>query len=251
MKFSIRGVATALLLMLSLVIVPSNVRAADEAPKDPAAQAKVAEALTPSLVRVEYTLQYDQGEAPTAAGWSTKCPNCGEYHGNDVASVVQEDRPFETCGFLVGADQVITADPIIHPRFVKKIAVSGAGAGGGAERVDATPAGYAKDRNALVLKLAAPLKSAKPLKFDSAKAAPYSAVTYTQENGDWTVAVQSLGGTVSTTGDGRRFFAAASPAVVVSSDGTPVALSMDGELPLDDSWKKSPDQWPTIAADDY
>src|SRR5687767_10532689 len=91
---------------------------------DPAAQAKLAEAVSPSLVRVEYTLQFDQGEAPTAAGWSTKCPNCGQYHGNDLSAVVTEDRPFETTGFLVGENEVITADPVVHPRFVKKIAVS-------------------------------------------------------------------------------------------------------------------------------
>ena len=231
----------------------ATIRAQDQKPAasqpSPAAQIKLADAVALSLVRVEYTLQYDQGEAPAAAGWSTKCPNCGQYHGNDLSSVVQEDRPFETSGFLVGNDQVVTADPILHPRFLKKIVVSFAGG----ERVDATPAAYARRNNAMVLKLASPLKGAKPLKFDGGKPGPYAAVTYTQENGDWTTSVQSVGGSaVSTTGDGRRFVAAASPAVIVSAaDGTPIALSMDGELPLDDAWKQSPEKWSSLSAAEH
>src|SRR5688500_19590655 len=62
-------------------------------PPDPAAQARLGEATAPSLVRVEYTLRFDKGEAPTSAGWTTRCPNCGQFHGTDVSSVVQEDRP--------------------------------------------------------------------------------------------------------------------------------------------------------------
>jgi serine protease Do len=232
-------------LLLSFIAVSAHAQSAATQPS-PAAQEKLAEAVAPSLVRVEYTLQYDQGVAPTAAGWSTKCPNCGQYHGNEVGDVVKEDRPFEASGFLVADDLVVTTDPILHPRFLKKIAVSIAG-----ERVDATVAGYAKEQNAVTLKLAAPLKSAKPLKFDPSKAAPYSAVTYTHENGDWTRSVQSLGGTVSKTGDGRGFFAAASPAIVVAADGTPIALSMNNALPLDDSWKQPPSKWPTVSSDEH
>jgi hypothetical protein len=235
------------LTLVFLFLVAALSARADDAKPTPATQARLGESVAPSLVRVEYTLQFDQGQAPSAAGWSTKCPNCGEYHGNDVSSVVQEDRPFETAGFLVAPDTVVTADPILHPRFLKKIAVSF----GGNERVDAMPAGYARANNALVLKLATPLKSARALTFDPAKAGPYSAITYTQENGDWTTSVQSLGGTVSTTTGGRKFFAAASPAVVVAADGTPVALSMNGELPLDDSWKTPPAEWSVVSASDY
>jgi S1-C subfamily serine protease len=234
-----------LALAVALAAAPAFAQDADKPPRDPAAQAKLAEATAPSLVRVEYTLQYDKGEAPTSAGWSTRCPTCGQFHGSDVSSVVQEDRPYETGGFLVGADEVITADPMIHPRFVKRIAVTFGGT-----TVEAAPARYATRHNALTLKLAGPLDGAKPLAFDGGKAGPYSAVTYTQENGDWTVAVQPLGGTVATTSQGRRFAAAASPAVVVAEDGTPVALSMNGELPLDGSWKGAPADWPSLSAEE-
>lgn len=212
---------------------------------DPMAQAKLAEAVAPSLVRVEYTLKYDKGEPPTSAGWTTRCPSCGQYHGSDVSSVVQEERPYEAAGFLVGADEVITPDPMIHTRFIKKISVSF-----GDKTVEATPAAYGKRHNAVKLKLAEPLTDARPLSFDAARAAPYSAVTYSNEDADWTVAVQPLGGALSSAGDGRRFSAAPSPAVVVAADGTPVALSMNGELPLDDSWKGSPADWSWLSADE-
>lgn len=235
--------------LMMLAIVTSSAAAQDLAKTptpDPAAQAKLAEAVAPSLARVEYTLRYDQGEAPTSAGWTTKCPNCGQYHGADVSSVVPEDRPLEAAGFLIGADEVLTWDPMIHTRFVRNIAVHFGG-----KTVDATPAGYAKKHNAMTLKLAAPLEGAKALAFDGAKAGPYSAVTYTQENGDWTIAVQPLGGgAVSTTAEGRRYTAAAAPAVVVAADGTPVALSVNGDLPLDDSWKGAPTEWPKLSADE-
>ena len=246
MRAMSRLASVAMISTMMLAAVRAQEPAAPSKP-DPAAQLKLTEALAPSLVRVEYTLQYDKGEEPTSAGMTTRCPSCGQYHGSDVSGVVQEDRPFEVGGFLVGEDEVVTSDPIIHPRFVKRIAVTFGG-----KTVDATPAAYAKRHNALTLKLAGPLAGAKPLKFDGAKAGPYSAVTYTHENGDWTVSAQALdGGGAAATADGRRFRAAASPAVVVAvADGTPVALSMDGELPLDDSWKGAPADWPKLSADE-
>ena len=242
---------------LGVALLSGYTATAQEAPKpvataagesDPAATAAVAEKVAPSLVRVEYTLQFDKGEPPAAGGWNVRCPNCGEYHGNNAEQVVKDDRPFEVGGFLLADDTVITADPLIHPRFVKKIAVRFGG-----QVTDATPAAYAKDQTAVMLKLAKPLKGAEPLSFDKADKAgkgPYLAVTYTSADGDWQVSAQPVGGPATTTASGRRFIPVASYSLIVDKDGNPIGMSMKDELPLDDSWKGSPTKWPAYSAEE-
>ena len=41
----------------------------------------VVQAVSPSLVRVEVTLQHDKGDAPKSGGFAQRCPNCGAFHG--------------------------------------------------------------------------------------------------------------------------------------------------------------------------
>ncbi len=78
-------------------------------------QLAVAEAVRGGLVVVQYHLQYDKGEDPTMYG---------SGQGRYLASLIEQERPLEVPGFLVADDKVITADLIIHPRFIKSITVS-------------------------------------------------------------------------------------------------------------------------------
>src|SRR5215208_3573745 len=107
-------IALALAAAITCFAAPAR---ADEKEKaeDTAARLKVAKALQPSLVRVEYTLQYDKGEPPQALGYSRG------YFNGDAEAVVRDERPFEVPGYLFAADKVLVPDPVIHPRFVKAI----------------------------------------------------------------------------------------------------------------------------------
>jgi len=203
----------------------------------------LAEAMKPSLAQVEFTLRFDKGEAPRGSGWAERCANCGSYHGVSLDGRVQEERPYEAPAFILSPTEVLTPDPIAHPRFIKKIEVRF-----GKQVVKATSAAYAMGQSALLLKLDKPLVGAKPLVFDAKRKGPYLAVTYTETNGAWTVNVAALSMAAATTRDGRSFLSVPSYCLIVDRAGGPVAMSMIDELPPDDAWKGSPKKWKIISA---
>ncbi len=127
-------------------------------------QVALAAALAPSLVRVEYTMRYDNGEAPMSGDTSFR-----------------EERPTEVVGFLVSPTQVVTLDRIDYPRFIESVAVRLAD-----DVVKAKFAGFAADHQACLLELERPLKDGKPLVFDASKGPPYLSVTCGEWAGAWT-----------------------------------------------------------------
>ncbi|MCX5684574.1 MAG: hypothetical protein NT049_12920 [Planctomycetota bacterium] len=107
-------------IVIATLLLAAAVRAEEPTPAE---QAAVAEAVAPSLVRVEYTLRYDKGEEPRAAAWF-QGEDAAHSHGSlQAGDVVNEERPMELPGFLVAANQVVSLDPMIHPRFVESVAV--------------------------------------------------------------------------------------------------------------------------------
>ena len=235
----------AVLALFVLVLVVSTAGAESDESLTPADRAALADKLAASLVRVEYTLRFDKGEAPQVAGVGERCPNCLRSHGVYAAEYVKEERPLETGGYLLSDNEVITSDPMVHPRFVKQIAVRF-----GDEVVKAEISRYAKMQGGVILKLEKPLSGAKPLVFDAKKKSPYLAVTYLRNGAIWQVHVSSLPGAVTTTASKRRFRATPTHCVIIDSKGAPVGMSMKSEVSLDDSWKGSPLQWPMVSADE-
>jgi hypothetical protein len=45
-----------------------------------------------ALVQVEAFVQAAEGEEPDAAGWSRRCPKCGEYHVNELSQATWSPR---------------------------------------------------------------------------------------------------------------------------------------------------------------
>ncbi len=206
-------------------------------------KADIAAALAPSLARVEYTVQYDKGEPPRAAGWAERCPTCGRYHGTHIEGLVSEERPLELPGLVLSATVVLCPDVMIHPRFVKGIAVRY-----GDQLVVAEPSAYAQSQVGVFLQLHEPLADAKPLTFDPNAQPPYLAVTCQLANGEWTTAIDSMGAPAVVTDAPRRFRPVPSYCLIVNGEGTPVGAAMSDELPVDDSWKGSPASWAAVPA---
>ncbi|KPJ54451.1 MAG: hypothetical protein AMS16_04780 [Planctomycetes bacterium DG_58] len=203
-------------------------------------QLAVAEAVASSLVRVEFELKYDKGTPPTLGAWS---PYASWRSG--AATFVREKRPMETGGFLLSADTVLVSDPMVHPRFVKSIAVVY-----GEKRVKADPSGYAHKQDGMFLKLAEPLEGAKPLVFEPGKVPPYHQVTYAWRNGAWSIAVTPLPTDPQLDERGEKHTRATPSSLIVDAEGTPVGVALNWELPLDDSWKGSPLDWARYSADE-
>lgn len=207
----------------------------------------MAESLRGSLVRVEYTLRYDKGQAPNGAGMMGRCPSCGEYHIETGDDAVKEERPLEAAGYLIAPDRVLTSDLFLHPRFIEKTEVVLGG-----ERVAAAPVAYASDQHALILQLTRPLKQGQVLRFDSSKAGSYSIVNYSLLNGEWTTMVSPLSlGSVLVSDAGARFTPVSEYGVIVAEDGTPVGMNMTGELAPGGTWKGSPEKWSWLSMAPY
>jgi serine protease Do len=225
-----------ILVSLAAMIITGTLQAAAEpnelSPKDKLA---LAAKLAPSLVRVEYTLRYDQADAPQLRGWKRFCPVCGTFHAIDQGyELMREQRPAELPGYLVSDRTVAVTDIAIEPRFVESIKVRS-----GKHLVAAQPVSWSKTGKTLLLELEKPIEEAVPLVFDATKKPAYI-VSYSNANGQWTTTVGAFSPTVVFVDKGTSFSAVAGMGLAVSDEGTPVGMCLDGELPTDDSWKGSP-----------
>lgn len=252
-RFVAWAVVLAFLTGLAAAADESATKAAEkEEPATPAENLAIAEAVAPSLVRVEYTLQHDKGESPGLdAGSLPFSPFAGlpfssfagGYGRFGTELVITQERPLEKPGFLLSPTKVISPDMMVHPRFIKDTAVRFGG-----QVVKAKPAAFAKGHRALFLDLAEPLKEAKPLTFDAKAKPPYMVVAHRRAGEAWATSVAALGTAVSATEWGRKFRAAPSACLIVDKKGVPVGMSMKNELPIDDSWKGSPLKWQAYTA---
>jgi hypothetical protein len=228
-----------LLLALGVSFVPG---AAQTKTNDPVALVR---AVTGSLVRVEYELQYDKADAPTGALSRERCPSCGEFHGKDLRAFLEAERPVETAGYLVAADRVVTRDPQIHPRFIKSITVRF-----GPTAAAATLHSYGREHQAVLLALDQALPGAQPLEFAPRGAGEFSLVNYQRENAQWTATVHPFPRQVSVPDSGAPHWLAPLPGVAVKADGRPVGVVLNTRLALDHSWQGPPQQWPWWPAPD-
>jgi serine protease Do len=231
--------------ILAVTIIMSTLAAAAE-PNDLTPKDKLALAAkyAPSLVRVEYTLRYDQADSPRIYGWQRYCPVCGAMHS--VAQgfeLLREQRPLEMPGYLISDKVVATSDVSIESRFIDSIRVR---LGGGV--ASAKPRAWTKTGKTLLLELDKPLDGAKALSFDKTKKASYL-LSYDNLSGIWTTSVESPTAVVVRSGSDAAYRAIGN-GLAVSHDGTAVGLSLDNEITVDDSWKGSPIDRPLVTADE-
>lgn len=205
--------------------------------------------LAPSLVRVEYTLQYDKSDAPRGAGVSQRCPTCGRYHvGDELATYLREERPLEAPGFLIAPTRVVTTDVMIHPRFIRSIAVRQ-----GEKVVSARVSAFALQQSAVLLDLAGPLSGAVPLEFVASPEPPFEVATYNRAGSDWMLTIQPMSERVTRNLSlaERRFRTVVRNSILLDAQGRPAGLAMNEDLPLDDTWVGSPAAWPALSAEQY
>ena len=188
-------------------------------------------AVATSIVHVEYTLQTDNAESPRGGAW-------GSYE-----QYVREERPREVAGLLLADDMVLAPDMMIHPRFVKSIAVRF-----GDVVVSAEPAACALDRNAVMLKLAGPLKGAKPIVFDATREGPYFSVGHDLREDEWITNVRGAPAGVTVTERGGEYHPAVGCWLIVDGEGGAVGVCSAGRLDTAGKWKGSPLKWPARTA---
>jgi serine protease Do len=203
-----------------------------------------------SVVRVAYTLKYDKGESPNIGGWGGGYNYCcsgnsfGRFHGDD-GDVIEQERPYETPGYILSPTKIVAPDMQIHPRFIKKIDVMFDD-----QTIPADISAYALDQEAVFLTLEKPLQNAKPLEFTPAAKPPYAAIGYSRDNGEWTFSFRCFSPDLSVTQSDRAFSSAPEGCLIANRKGKPVSLVMVDELPANDSWKGSPNDWATLSEEE-
>ncbi len=192
---------------------------------------RLANRVKPSLVDVEYTLQYDQGEKPTGY----------RYHGfgrHDFESLIAHERPAALSGFLIAEQEVVALDLQIHPRFIKDITVRF-----GDHTTAASITAVALDQNAVFLRLAQPLPGTRPLVFDAGASDPYVSVSRSLMFGTWRTDVDPWSRRYLETSAGERLLRAGANTLITDRLGTPVGVTMNAYVPADEEWRGSPADW--------
>ncbi|MFM9994771.1 MAG: PDZ domain-containing protein [Phycisphaerales bacterium] len=232
--------------------VPAQIGEKNDAPT-PERLGAIADRAAPSIVLVEYVPQYDKGESPGSGRWRAWAAYPGgssQAAGSpddweDWSELIRDERPGVKVGFLIAPDAVYTADPMIHPRFIKSISVRF-----NDRSTPARVAAFPVDGGGYILRLNAPLPGAVPLKFEPQRAGPYFGVSADRRDGAWTTRVSPLRSDASVAEDGRRYVPGTPHILVVDEQGNPVTIAARGARPIDGSWKRPPDQWRTVSAAD-
>ncbi|MCE5279346.1 MAG: hypothetical protein ABFD92_08885 [Planctomycetaceae bacterium] len=189
----------------------------------------VLKGLADSVARVEYTVQYDKGEAP-------RSNSSIRVLGPEMS--LDQERPIEVPAYVISPTRVVSNDLMIHPRFIKKIEVRF-----GEQVVPASIAAVAADHDGVFIDTEKPLTGAKPLVFDAAAKGPYRVVEYDETNAEWYLSSRGGSDAVYVNLKDKKLSPGEPGTLVVTKTGTPVAVVMDRSLPVDDSWKGSPLQW--------
>ncbi len=223
----LRRQKVSILIVLHLILGGSATCAADEeeTTKD---LATIARSLMPSAVKVEYTLQYDKGDAP------------------GLEQVIREERPSESSGFLISPTLVVTDDPGVHPRFIKQIQVRH-----GDQVVDAAPFSYSIYGNVLILELESPLDDRKPLTFGAKVGQPAYCASYYRSDGVWQLHLRPVRRELALTDDGLLKERGYQSNLFMDREGRPIAFCEKSDLPIDEVWKASPMERPQLSQADY
>ncbi|MBK7403896.1 MAG: hypothetical protein IPJ41_04495 [Phycisphaerales bacterium] len=203
------------------LLVCSVATAQDES-KGPS-DAELIAGVSRSIVMVEHTFRYDNGEAPEAEPAGMAYRGAEGDMEPDWATLITEERPAERMGYLIAPDLVLTVDPLVDPRFVEKIEVRA-----GDSRIGAHAEGYAVGQNAMLLRLDAPMVGVEPLEFDAGAEGPFKAVFGRFGNGRWWLTVGPADGQTVVGQPGPAYQVVMWPSLIVSASGTPVSASFNG-----------------------
>jgi len=222
-------------LALAALLVALELPAAESARPD---LQKLGARFADSLVLIEYELQFDNADAPTGGLGSERCSSCGQFHGSDLRSYLEEERPLEESGFLVAADRVVTKDPQIHPRFIKSIKARFRD-----RVVSANIIAHARTEQGVILALAEPLKGSTPIAFATTNGTPAASLDLTWQLGRWcSITMPFAESVIAPPGEANWRFTQ-NTGLAIGADGSALGIVLDGWLSTNQTWQGSPLKW--------
>jgi hypothetical protein len=136
---------------------------------------------------------------------------------------------------------------MIHSRFVKSVAIRA-----GDQLLPAEPVKYYHDQFAVLLRVKKdiPHQMLTPLRFSTGTQPPHLLITQSLHNGEWEIDIRSASSKL-TVAESRTYLSQPAYGLLVDKHGTPAGLCMNGDLPIDESWKGSPKDWAGLDAAEY
>ncbi len=240
-----RGSLVGAVCLVCVVFLP--VHAAEEEIDVDVVFDTVVDAVGDCLVKVSVYPQYSEGRGPGDEGAHYFPGLSSGYFAGLLArridadalnSALAQERPVEVSGFLVSSDRVVVQDFTVHPRFINRIEVEVAG-----KRYQAHTDAWSPRGQGRILRLERPVEGVTPLEFDAEAPGPYCNVGFMRQGPHWVTSVASVtpfSRSLVTDDTGRKRRNVRPNSLLVTTQGTPVALPMCSEVPPDDSWKGSP-----------
>lgn len=218
----------------ALVLLSCAALSAHAEPPSPQVDTRAwAEAISPSLVRIHFTLRADEGAAPRS-----------DYSSN-LPQLIAEERPLMIGGYLIAPDLVAVYDGLLEPRFIEKITVRQ----GDGPAVDAAIDAFGMDQRFLLLRLARPIDGSSPVAIDPEADEPAFAVDHTFPNYIWWTSVVPLGADAWFGEHGSDFKFSKAGGVLLDSEGRVAGVSLN-------QWLRSshsivPGEWSSLPIADF
>ncbi len=188
--------------------------------------------LLPSAVVVSYYFKLDdKGREP-------------RIYDINVKTCLEEQRPFQTFGFVIAPDRVLTGNTMALPANLEKITV-----GLNGSTVEAELETFYPEQSAVCLKLKSPLKGSKPLTFKADSKVAYD-FFLARENGLWVAGLRKFSPAALTYNlDNQEETIAIPHSLLLDAEGNAVTVgyTADGDVPVAKAWLP-PAQWASIPA---
>ncbi len=199
-------------------------------------QMPVLKKLLPSAVIVNYYFKLDsKGREP-------------RLYGINVKNCLEEQRPFQTFGFVVAGDLVLTGNAMALPAYLEKITVEYNG-----KSVEASIDAFYPEQSAIRLKLSAPLEGTVPLQFKTdAKEIAYNFYLL-KDGGLWTGGLRKFApANITYNLENNEEMVGVPHSLLLDKEGNPVTIgyTTDGKIALEKCWQDDPAKWRAVPADD-
>ena len=194
-----------------------------------------------ALVLVHFNAPEDDDEEGFSMPYM--CPNCNSIHRRSMSSYVQEDRPMDIAGYVVGPDRVMVQDFSFRSNIVASVEVEFAG-----RRYAARPVLRYPGKGAMELKTEKPIEGAKPIEFRAKGPVPIAEAKFfflVKEKGQMVSGITPSPATKFRhyPDIGKDIVQIPGNTLVLDAKGEAASLCFDSPVVVDDATFSAPSTW--------
>lgn len=198
------------------------------------------EKLSSSLVEADYFLKQDETGQRPEIQIGYLCPSCNSMHYNDTSTQIANERPWTTPGYAIASNEFIASDVGLLPDWYSRLEIRF-----GAKSYPAAVVGHYPERRCVLIRTEQPVPGIRPLQFQPEWKGKLFAFFTADEDG------VRLAGTIPYSptrierqiSTGKEWLKTPPNSLLVTPEGTVVALSMTDLLPFGAELFQPPSRW--------